>query len=185
MDDSKIIEMFFNRDENALSQTDKKYGKYCYKIAFNILENQPDAEECVNDTYLGVWNSIPPQIPQIFSAFLAKITRNISLKKYREKTAGKRGGGSADIAVEELLECLPSKSTVLDALEAQELSQIIDLFLRQLSCEERCVFLRRYWYFDSVKDISKRYNLSEGQVKMRLSRTRKKLLLKLQKEGHI
>ncbi len=184
MEDSKIIEMFLSRDENAIAETDKKYGKYCYSIAFNILGNNSDTEECVNDTYLGAWNSIPPQQPQIFSAFLARITRNLSLNKYRSKTAEKRGGGTA-AALDELYDCIPSGNTVLDALEAKELAQIIDIFLRGLSQEERYIFLRRYWYFDTVKAIGAVLSMSDGQVKMKLLRTRKKLLLKLEKEGHL
>ena len=183
MEDSKIVELFLNRDENAITESDKKYGKYCFSIAFNILKDRFETEECVNDTFLAAWSSIPPQIPQLFSAFLAKITRNLSLKKYRSKTAVKRGGTA--LALDELYECIPSGSIVLDALEARELAQLIDAFLRTLSFEERYIFLRRYWYFDSIKDIAFSLNMSEGQIKMRLSRTRKKLLLKLQKEGHI
>jgi len=184
MEDRKIIEMFLSRDENAINETAEKYGKYCYSIAFNILGSHSDSEECVNDTYLGAWNSIPPQIPQIFSAFLAKITRNLSLKKFRSKTAEKRGGDTA-AALDELYECIPSENTVLDAIEAKELAQIIDMFLRGLSEEERYIFLRRYWHLDSIKSIGQRLSISEGQVKMKLLRTRKKLLLKLQKEGHL
>lgn len=185
MDDSKIIELFFSRDESAIIHTDNKYGGYCYKIAYNILLDSEDSKECVNDTYLAAWQKIPPTRPETLSAFLGKITRNISLKKYRSKKSKKRTGNSVDLIFDELSECIPDKSSVLDALEANELSIIIDSFLRNLPRDERSLFIRRYWYFDSVDTLSLTFGLSVGQVKMRLLRIRKRLLLKLKKEGHI
>lgn len=185
MDDSKIIELYFSRDESAIVYTQNKYGGYCYKIAHNILSDDEDSKECVNDTYLTAWKSIPPAQPKLLSAFLGKITRNLSLKKYRDKKAKKRGGGNIDLIFDELNDCIPDKNSVLDAVDANELSLIIDSFLRNLPKEERCLFLRRYWYFDSVDTLSKTFELTVGQVKMRLLRIRKKLLLKLEKEGHL
>ncbi len=185
MDDSKIIELYFLRDQSAIKQTENKYGRYCYKIAFNILSNYEDSEECVNDTYLAAWDSIPPQKPQLLSAYLGKITRNLSLKKYRLKSAKRRGGGETELIFDELSDCIPSKGSILDALEAKELAICIDSFLRSLPKEERVLFLRRYWYFDSVYTLQKSFYLTAGQVKMRLLRIRKKLLLKLEKEGHL
>ena len=185
MDDSKLIELYFSRNESAIIYTQNKYGGYCYKIAYNILLDDEESKECVNDTYLAAWESIPPVKPKILSAFLGKITRNISLKRLRAKTAQKRGGGNTDLIFDELNDCIPDKNSVLDAVDANELALLIDSFLRNLPKEERILFLRRYWYFDSIDTLSKTFGLGLAQVKMRLSRIRKKLLLKLEKEGHL
>ena len=185
MDDSKLIELYFSRNESAIIYTQNKYGGYCYKIAYNILLDDEESKECVNDTYLAAWESIPPAKPKILSAFLGKITRNISLKRLRAKTAQKRGGGNTDLIFDELNDCIPDKNSVLDAVDANELALLIDSFLRNLPKEERILFLRRYWYFDSIDTLSKTFGLGLAQVKMRLSRIRKKLLLKLEKEGHL
>ena len=185
MDDSKLIELYFSRNESAIIYTQNKYGGYCYKIAYNILLDDEESKECVNDTYLAAWESIPPVKPEILSAFLGKITRNISLKRLRAKTAQKRGGGNTDLIFDELNDCIPDKNSVLDAVDANELALLIDSFLRNLPKEERILFLRRYWYFDSIDTLSKTFGLGLAQVKMRLSRIRKKLLLKLEKEGHL
>ena len=185
MDDSKLIELYFSRNESAIIYTQNKYGGYCYKIAYNILLDDEESKECVNDTYLAAWESIPPVKPKILSAFLGKITRNISLKRLRAKTAQKRGGGNTDLIFDELNDCIPDKNSVLDAVDANELALLIDSFLRNLPKEERILFLRRYWYFDSIDALSKTFGLGLAQVKMRLSRIRKKLLLKLEKEGHL
>jgi len=185
MDDGKIIELYFSRDESAIIHTENKYGGYCYKIAYNILLDDEESKECVNDTYLAAWESIPPTRPKIMSAFLGKITRNISLKRLRSKNSNKRGGGNTKLIFDELSDCIPDKNSVLDAIDAKELSLIIDSFLRNLPKEERCLFLRRYWYFDSIDTLALMFGLSAGQVKMRLLRIRQKLLLKLKKEGHL
>jgi RNA polymerase sigma-70 factor (ECF subfamily) len=185
MDDSKLIELYFSRNESAIIYTQNKYGGYCYKIAYNILLDDEESKECVNDTYLAAWESIPPAKPKILSAFLGKITRNISLKRLRAETAQKRGGGNTDLIFDELNDCIPDKNSVLDAVDANELALLIDSFLRNLPKEERILFLRRYWYFDSIDTLSKTFGLGLAQVKMRLSRIRKKLLLKLEKEGHL
>ena len=182
MQDSDIIELYFLRDERAIAETDKKYGKYCYKIAFNISSDAEDAKESVNDMFLGVWNSIPPQRPVSFTAFLGKITRNIALKKQRSKNALKRGNGT-DTVICELSECIPDENGVEKEIEEKELSRLIDGFLRGLPEDQRTVFIRRYWYMDQISDISLATGFSEGKIKMMLSRTRSKLRAKLTKEG--
>lgn len=183
MEDTEIIALYWERDERAVSETAAKYGRYCHSVAYRILQNNEDSEECVNDTYTGVWNAIPPHRPELFSAFLAKITRRISLNRLRSKTAEKRGGGQYTVTLEELAECIPSTQTVEDTLETHELTRILNAFLDGLSVDERRVFLCRYWYFDSIKDIAKRFSFGESKVKMMLKRTRGKLLDFLEKEG--
>ncbi len=183
MDDKEIVELYWDRDEKAIEETQKKYGHYCYSIAFNILDNQEDAEESVNDTYMSAWSTMPPQKPNIFSAFIGRITRNISFKKWKSRTAIKRGGGQVNLLLDELGECIPAKNSVDSELETKELAAIIDSFLRGLPKEEQSIFLCRYWYFDSIADICRQFGYGESKVKMKLLRTRKKLLEKLEKEG--
>lgn len=182
MEDKVIIELFFNRDANSITEADKKYGKYCYKIAFNILANKEDAEECVNDTFFAAWENIPPHNPEILSAYLGKIARNLSLKKYRFKNAQKRDVNN-QLSLDELNECIPSASDILEQLDIKETAKIIDGFLRNLSKKDRYIFIRRYWYLDSLDSICSFTGLNKGQLKMRLLRIRKKLLLKLNEEG--
>ena len=183
MEDKVIVELFFKRDSNSIIEADKKYGKYCYKIAFNILANKEDAEECLNDTFLAAWENIPPQTPEILSAYLGKIVRNLSLKKYRLKNAQKRGGGS-QLSFDELNECIPSNSDILEQLDIKETAKMIDAFLRNLSKKDRYIFIRRYWYLDSIDNICSLTGLNVGQIKMRLLRIRRKLLSKLNEEGN-
>ncbi len=183
MDDNSIVEMYWERSEAAIEETQKKYGRYCYSIAFNVLSDQQDAEESVNDTYLSAWSSMPPQRPLVLSAFLGKITRNISLKRWKNKTAEKRGGGQADLVLDELQECIPSNNSVDSEIDTKELGDIIDGFLRGLANEERNIFICRYWYMDSIVDICKQFGYGESKVKMKLLRTRKKLMERLEKEG--
>ncbi len=182
MEDSIIIEQFWQRDEAAIENTRQKYGGYCYSIAYNILCDPLDSEEAVNDTYLGVWNAIPPHKPDIFSSFIARITRNISLKKWRYKHTEKR---SCDLtsALEELGECIPSSEDVEQTIQTKDLARHIDSFLRTLSEKDRIVFLRRYWFCDSVCAIAERFGASEGKIKMQLYRTRQKLREYFEKEG--
>lgn len=182
MEDSKIIELYWQRSESALAETHTKYGRYCHSIANNILHNIEDAEESVNDTYNAAWNSIPPHRPTVLSTYLGKITRRLALKKYRSRNAEKRKGDLTSIALDELEECIPSAHTVDEHLSAVELAETLNDFLATLSLTERRVFLRRYWYFDSVKAIAARFGFSESKVKMMLKRTRDKLMLRLQKE---
>ena len=182
MDDNKIIELYFRRDESALSETDKKYGRYCYSIAYNILFDREDSKESVNDTYLGAWNAMPPKRPAVLSSFLGRITRNIALKRYRERSAAKRGGGAVAVSLEELSECIAASDTVERTMERQELSRIVDSFLRALPEGERNVFIRRYWYCDEISAIAKRYGATKGKIKMMLLRTREKLAKELRRE---
>lgn len=183
MEDSKIIDLFWMRSELAIAETASKYGKYCYAIAYNILSNPEDTEETVNDTYIGAWNSMPPHRPSILRTFLGKITRRISLKKYRDKNRDKRGGGEVALALDELDECIPSTTTVEDEVFALELSKSLNRFIAGLPDTERRVFLCRYWYLDSIDTISQEFNFSTSKVKSMLHRTRGKLLRHLSREG--
>ena len=183
MDDAHIVELFWSRDESALAEAEAKYGRYCLAIADGILHDAQDAKECVNDAFLGAWNAIPPHRPAVLSTFLGKITRRLSLKKWEEKTAAKRGGGTTEASLDELEELLPSDKAVDEGLSEEELSRILRAFLRTLPADERHVFMRRYWFFDSIVDISSRYSFSESKVKSMLKRTRDKLAARLRREG--
>ena len=183
MDDARIVELFWERDEAALTETKAKYESYCFSIANGILHNTQDAQECVNDTFLGAWNAIPPHRPQMLSTFLGKITRHLSLNKWRDKNAGKRGGSSVDASLEELNELAIDGHGIDEGLAEEELSRILRDFLETLPADERRVFLCRYWYFDSIGDICKRFGFSKSKVKSQLKRTRDKLALRLQEEG--
>ncbi len=183
VDDRTIIQMYWDRNEEAIDKTRDKYGRYCYSIAYGILHNNEDAEESENDTYLGAWGSMPPHRPDILSTFLGKITRNISLKKWRSKNTIKRGEGQVELTLDELTECIPATESTDEAVELKELGRLIDLFLRRIPENERNVFICRYWYFDSIEDICERFGYSASKVKMMLHRTRKKLQAKLEAEG--
>lgn len=183
MEDQKIIELYFDRNETAISETDKKYGSYCHTIAYRILQNLPDAEECVNDTWLRAWDAMPPQRPSVLRQFLAKITRNLSLDRWRSANAEKRGGGEAALALEELGECVSMEGNPATQLELEELKQAIGDFLQGLSERERSIFLRRYFYLEKPEQIAKAYLLKKANVRLILSRTRQKLREYLEKEG--
>lgn len=183
MDEKQIIELYWARSERAIAETARKYGKFCHRIALNILENHEDSEECVNDTYLKTWNAIPPRRPSKLSAFLGKITRNLALKKYEMYTAEKRGGGQVPLALEELSECIPDPNTVERAVSDRILADKLNIFLAQLPAETRMIFMRRYWNLSSVKDIAAACGVSESKVKMSLMRTRGKLRSFLEQEG--
>lgn len=160
----------------------KKYGTICTRIAKNILNNSLDAEECVNDAYLGAWNTIPPQKPNPLKTYICRIVRNLSIKRYHSNTSMKRNS-FYDAALDELENCIPSGKTVESELFARELAKIIDDFLDTLDKENRVIFVRRYWYSDSISDISKRFHMSNNNISVRLSRTREKLKNYLRKEG--
>ena len=183
MEDKNIVDLFWDRNENAITETAKKYGKYCFSIAFNILANNEDAEECVNDSYLNAWNSMPPHRPAILSTFLGKITRYICLKKWRDKHAQKRGGGEIILAYDELSDCIPSGTQIDEEVENSRITSIINSFLDKLPITEQNVFICRYWYFDSISSISKQFGFSESKIKSMLYRSRKKLRAKLIQEG--
>ena len=185
MEDKTIVDLFWTRSENAISETDKKYGRYCRSIAHNILSNDEDAEECVNDTWLGAWNSIPPHRPAVLSTFLGKLTRRISLNRWKAQHAQKRGGGEIAIALEELSEIVPASGGVEEELEGKELSAAINVFLSTLPETERDVFVCRYWFLTSITDISRIFRFSQSKTKSTLYRTREKLKRFLSEEGFL
>lgn len=181
MDDSQIIQLYFERDETAVRETELKYGKLCLGIANRILNNPADAEECVNDTYLSVWNAIPPQQPDNLMAFVARIARNQSLKRLEFHQAYKRSAYTA-VSLSELEAVLPGKS-IQPEMEEKLLGRLVSDFLRKEKEAARNVFIRKYWYFDSIADISARYSFSESKVKSMLFHTRNRLRSYLKKEG--
>ncbi|MGN0977485.1 MAG: RNA polymerase sigma factor [Faecousia sp.] len=183
MDDNEIIELYFARAETAISQTAVKYGKYCYSIAYNILSNREDSEESVNDTYLAAWNQMPPRQPSVLSAFLGKLTRYISLDRWKARNAYKRGGGEVALSLEELEESLPGGANPEKAFAEKELLRCINSFLEALPETERRVFVCRYWYLDSTQDIAERFGFSQSKVTAMLHRIRGKLRRQLEKEG--
>lgn len=183
MQDEEIVALYWNRSEDAIAATTEKYGAYCFAIANRILGSGEDAEECVNEALLGAWNSIPPHKPQVLSAFLGKITRRTALKRRQKEQALRRGGGEPALALEELAECLPSRQNVEQELESAHASAVVNAFVRSLPPTERRVFVCRYWYLDSVEEISNRFGFSQSKVKSMLLRTRKKLKRHLIKEG--
>ena len=183
MNDSQIVALYFDRDQRAIEETAVKYGSYCYVITHNILQNREDAEEAVSDTYLALWASIPPHKPLVLRTFLGKVARRTALKKWEKMRTQKRGGGEVTLALEELSECLSDGTTPETAMEAAELAQILNAFLRKLPKEERQVFVCRYWYLDPIADISKRFGYTQSKVKSMLARTRMKLRNTLSKEG--
>lgn len=174
MDDSKIIELFYERSEQAIVELSKKYGDTCHKIAFNILKNDLDAQECVNDTYLGAWNTIPPQRPNPLRAYICRIARNIAIKRYHQNTAKKRNS-YYDVALDELEDYLSSGDSVEDEVSTAELTKMIDDFLDGLDKTNRVMFVRRYWFSESVSEIAALFNMNSHTVTVRLSRTRERL----------
>lgn len=184
MEDSAIITLYWNRNEQAIAETAEKYGPLCYRIAWNILACREDSEECVNDTYLNTWNAIPPHRPAVLAAFLGRITRNLAINRYRFLAREKRGGRNITLALDELRECVDPGSSVEDAIEVKELGDSIVRFLEKLSQIERIVFLRRYWYLEDRQSIAQFCGLTDTNVGSILSRTRKKLRVHLRKEGY-
>ena len=184
MDDEKIITLYNRRDEDAIRETSEKYGGYCFSIANNILADPQDAEECVNDTWLKVWQSIPPQCPKNLKAFLAKIARSLALNRYREKNRQKRGGGEVVLAFEEMDEFLAGTSDIDTEADKRELEELLNGFLYSLSERDRSIFILRYFYMEGTSDIAREHSIRESNVLMILSRTRKKLRERLEKEGY-
>lgn len=182
MTDSEIVALYWERNENAIARTKEKYGGFCTKIAMNILGVPEDAGECVNDTYLKAWQSIPPHKPDVLSAFLAKITRALSISRLRKITALKRDA-KATVSFDELNDCLAAKGALYEKMEAEELKEIIVVFLKNQKETARNIFICRYFYGDSVADICLRFNCSQSKVKTTLHRTRIKLKEYLIKEG--
>ena len=175
MDDVKIVQLYWDRNEQAISATADKYGNYCNSIAKNILGNREDAEECVNDTYLNAWNSVPPHRPSILSTFLGKIVRNLSFNRYKHNTADKRGSGQATVILDEIADFVSDTDSVEQEIDRKELVNVIDTFLSTLSAEKRGIFIRRYWYFDNVSDIANRFGMTENNISVTLNRLRFKL----------
>ena len=174
IDDEKIIEMFFERSEQGIRELDIKYGKICHNLSYNIVNSRQDAEECVNDAYLGAWNAIPPTRPNPLLSYIVKIVRNISLKIYWRKEATKRSGHYT-IALQEIESCIADPRTVEDEIQVKELARIIENFLDTLTVENRVIFMRRYWFSDSYKDIAEFVGLSEKNISVRLNRIRGKM----------
>ena len=181
MEDTQIIALYFARDERAIRETDEKYGKICLRIANNILDNEEDSKECLNDTYLSVWNQIPPTHPQNFMAFISKIARNLALKKLEYLYAKKRTPNVV-VPLSEL-EMILADRHAPSAMESEEIGRLLSDFLRKEKEDSRNVFIRRYWYFDSVGDIAKCYGFSESKVKSMLHHTRNRLRKYLEREG--
>lgn len=172
--DEKIIELFFQRSEQGIQELDIKYGKVCHKVSYNILNSRQDAEECVNDAYLGAWNAIPPAKPDPLLPYICKIVRNLSLKLYYRKEAAKRSSHYT-AAMEEIEACIADPNTVEAEIDAGELARIIEAFLDTLTTENRVIFMRRYWFADSCRDIAEFAGLTEKNISVRLTRIRRKL----------
>lgn len=184
MDDSIIVDLFLSRDESAISLTAEKYGSKLRKIAYGILGSESSAEECENETYLEAWNLIPPYEPRTYLfPFLGKIIRHLAIDEYRKAASQKRDAPVSELT-REIAECIPGKNNVEAAVDAKELTRAIDVFLESCTCEQRNLFVRRYWYFDSISDISKRYGYSQSKVKTALFRLREALRKHLEKEGY-
>ena len=183
MNDNEIIALFFARKENAISAAAEKYGRYCHTIAHNILSSRPDAEECVNDTYLNAWNSIPPHQPERLAPFIGRIARNLALNRYKSNHAQKRSGDSFAVSLDELDECIPSVERTEDTVMSDVTGKHISNFLRKEPRNARSVFVCRYFYGEAVKNIAERFGYSDSKVKSMLQRTRNRLRDYLQKEG--
>lgn len=183
MDDKRIVQLYWDRNEQAIRATSDKYGNYCISIAKNILGSQEDAEECVNDTYMCAWNSIPPHRPNMLSAFLGKLTRNISLNRYRRNTAGRRGGTEVPVVLDEIAEFVSDTDGVEQAIDRRELVQAINTFLDRLPADKRRIFVCRYWYFDSISGLASRFGMTETHVSVTLHRLRLKLHNDLLEKG--
>lgn len=184
MNDSEIIDLYFQRDEQAIVETDSKYGNFCAYISGNILNNKQDVEECVNDTYLRTWNSIPPTVPNSLKAYLGRIVRNISLNHFKANHTQKRYAGQADLVYEEFAAILPSRDMLEDLVDSMQLREAIVTWLDALSDIQRAVFVGRYWYFDSIQIIADKMDCSPARIKMILHRLRKQLKSHLEAEGY-
>ena len=183
MDDQELIQLYWDRKEQAIPETAQKYGAYCKAIAGNILHDPEDEEECVNDMYWKAWNAMPTHWPEHLAAFLGKITRNLSFNKYRHDHAEKRGGGEIALVLNELTDCVSDTDSTEDVLERQELIREINTFVKNLPAEKRTVFVRRYWYADPVLEIAKDCGMLPGTVSKILERTRKQLKNHLTERG--
>ena len=183
VEDKKIVDLYWERSEAAISETQKRYGRYCHYIAYNILYSHEDAEECVNDTYIKAWNAMPPHRPERLSTFLGKITRNTALDRYLSDRTKKRGGGQMTVVLEELMQCVPDEKSSGSMADELALKDAINGFLSSLPAQRRIIFMRRYWYMSSIKEIAEEYGLKESNVKVTLLRTRNRFKAYLEKEG--
>ena len=183
MEDGKIIDLYWARSQQAIAESETKYGPYCAAIARRILDREEDAEECVNDTWLRAWNAMPPQRPGVLSAFFGKLTRNLSLDRWRRLKAAKRGGSQVEITLHELEDCLPDRRRPDENLEAGETAALISAFLRRQSETDRALFVRRYFHLEPLNELADRFGMSVGQIKSKLHRMRGRLKLELEREG--
>ncbi len=183
MNDIEIIGLYNQRDQSAVGKTEEKYGRYCYTIAWNVLNDHEDSQECINDTWLDTWNAIPPARPFSLKAFVGKITRNNALNRLEKNRAKKRGSGEYALCLDELAECVSGKDEVGEFIDHEHLVTILNDFLSHLKKEQRILFVRRYWYGSPVKEIADAYGLSENNVKVTLMRLRNRLKERLEKEG--
>ena len=182
MEDNELIQLFTDRDEQAISETAEKYGRYCMYIADNILPSREDSEECINDAYVTLWNTIPPQKPKSLGAYLSVIARNLALDRYRKKKAAKRIDDSLVTTLDEIAQMLPGSLDIERLTEQRQLIERINTFLGKLPAGQRIIFVRRYFYLDSIKDISQRFGFTESSVTVTLTRLRKRLAAFLEKE---
>ena len=185
MEDALIVDLYWQRSERAIAETDRKYGRYCMTVAENILRDREDSEECVSDTWLRAWNSMPPARPSILRAFLARITRNLSLDRWRRRNAERRGGGEMTVLIDELEECLEGGGRVEESVEASELAGCIGRFVSGLPEREGNIFTRRYFFAEEIPEIAERYGLTGNNVTVILSRTRGRLKARLREEGFL
>ena len=183
MEDNEIIELYKQRSQSAVPETDKKYGKFCRMIAGNILKNNSDTDECINDTYLNVWNAIPPQIPRVLAAFVGRIARNAALNMYEKRNRKKRSNGEADIVLSELQECVDMSGDIEAESDRRELEEALAEFLDSTNIIKRKMFVCRYWSLMSVKDVAKKLDVSESNVKVTLHRMREELKEFLRERG--
>jgi len=184
MNDQQIVDLYWAREEQAITESQCKYGAYCRTIAWNILSNRQDTEECVNDTWLRAWNAMPPQRPNLLAVFLGTITRNLSLDRWRKSQSQKRGGGQLEAVFSELEDCVSDGVSLEERLNRHALSNLLDRFLSALPQRDRCIFVRRYWYADSIRDIAQKYHMTQSAVKVNLHRSRNKLRTLLEQEGY-
>ena len=183
MEDEAIIRLYWDRDETAISETDRKYGPYLTRIARNVLDDVEDSRECVNDTYYAAWETIPPQLPRILSAYLAKLTRRIAIDCFRKRTRIKRGGGEYVVSLSELEGTFSAGNTTEESIEGAALSAAINVFLRKLEPQARTAFIGRYYFMDPLTEVARYCGMSESKAKSMLHRTRQKLKIYLEKEG--
>lgn len=183
MNDSDIIQLYWDRDDRAISETSEKYGRYCKTIAKNILENEQDAEECVNDTYLSAWNAMPTHWPEQLAAFLGKLTRNLSFNKYKYNRAEKRGGGEIMLVLDELADCVSGVDNVEQEIGRRELAEAVSSFVEGLPERKRKIFVCRYWYADPISEIARVHGMGPGNVSKTLERVRKQLKIYLTERG--